>query len=33
VHCLDAVAYAEELKAHFPDAFVRFFKSLEAVTE
>ena len=33
VHCLDAVAYAEALKTHFPDAFERFFKSLEAVTE
>jgi len=33
VHCLNAVAYAEALKTHFPDAFERFFKSLEAVTE
>ena len=33
VHCLDAVAYAEALKTHFPDAFERFFKSLEASRE
>lgn len=32
VHCLDAQAYAEALRIHFPDAFQRFFKSLDPVS-
>ena len=33
VHCMDAEAYAEALKTHFPDAFERFFESLEAASD